>query len=180
MGGSYDLSRVNSDAKYLESEDCATEGRPAVQNQVDGNGEVWGIPALDAISMRSGYIGAASVPLLFDIVVYQVLIYYFHIWYPIAFAVSCLVGAAIQHSSRKDLGTLRRSRQALIVLADGVDCYLINIGLIMLIVQFLHRHATIGRAIAAGVITLLAFVRQNLLAIQRRHLLVAAEQGRLP
>jgi hypothetical protein len=62
------------------------------------------------------------------------------------------------------------------VLADGADCYLINIGLIMLIVQVLHRHATIGRAIAAGVITLLAFARQNLLAMQRRHLLVAAEQ----
>ena len=87
-----------------------------------------------------------------------------------------MVGAAVQHSGRKGLAALPWSRRALIVLADGADCYLINIGLIMLIVQFLHRHATIGRAIAAGVITLLAFIRQNLLAMQRRHLLVAAEQ----
>ena len=176
MGGSYDLWRVNSDAEYLESEDSVTDGGRAVPNPIDDKGEVWGIPALDAISMRSGYIGAAGVPLIFDLVVYQILIYYFHVWYPIAFAVSCLVGAAIQHSRRKDLGTLPWSRRALIVLADGADCYLINIGLIMLIVQVLHRHATIGRALAAGVITLLAFVRQNLLAMQRRHLLVAAEQ----
>ena len=176
MGSSYDLWRVNSDAEYLESEDSVTDGARAVPNPIDDKGEVWGIPALDAISMRSGYIGAAGIPLLFDITVYQILIYYFHIWYPIAFAFSCMVGAAIQHSSRKDLSTLRWSRRALIVLADGADCYLINIGLIMLIVQVLHRHATIGRAIAAGVITLLAFARQNLLAMQRRHLLVAAEQ----
>ncbi len=176
MGGSYDLWRVNSDAEYLESEDSVTDGGRAVPNPVDDKGEVWGIPALDAISMRSGYIGAAGVPLIFDLVVYQILIYYFHVWYPVAFAVSCLVGAAVQHSGRKDLGTLPWSRRALIVLADGADCYLINIGLIMLIVTFLHRHATIGRALAAGVITLLAFIRQNLLAMQRRHLLVAAEQ----
>jgi putative flippase GtrA len=114
--------------------------------------------------------------LIFDLVVYQVLIYYFHVWYPIAFAVSCLAGATVQHSGRKNLAALPWSRRALVVLADGVDCYLINIGLIMLIVQILHRHATIGRALAAGVITLLAFIRQNLLAMQRRHLLVAAEQ----
>jgi len=176
MGGSYDLWRVNSDAEYLESEDSVTDGGRAVPNPVDDKGEVWGIPALDAISMRSGYIGAAGVPLIFDLVVYQILIYYFHVWYPVAFAVSCLVGATVQHSGRKDLGTLPWSRRALIVLADGADCYLINIGLIMLIVTFLHRHATIGRALAAGVITLLAFIRQNLLAMQRRHLLVAAEQ----
>jgi protoporphyrinogen oxidase len=176
MGGAYDLWRVNSDAEYLESEDTVTDSGRAVPNPIDDKGEVWGIPALDVISTRSGYIGAAGVPLIFDITVYQVLIYYFHVWYPIAFAVSCLVGAAIQHSSRKDLGTLPWSRRALIVLADGADCYLINIGLIMLIVQIMHRHATIGRAIAAGVITLLAFARQNLLAMQRRHLLVAAEQ----
>jgi hypothetical protein len=50
----------------------------------------------------------------------------------------------------------------------------------MLIVSFLHRHATVGRALAAGVITLLAFIRQNLVAMQRRHLLVAAEQRVLP
>jgi hypothetical protein len=176
MGKSYDLWRVNSDAEYLESEDSVTDGARAVPNPIDDKGEVWGIPALDAIAMRSGYIGAFGIPLLFDLTVYQVLIYYFHIWYPIAFAVSCMVGAAIQHSARKDLGTLPWSRRAMIVLADGADCYLINIGLIMLIVQVLHRHATIGRAIAAGVITLLAFARQNLLAMQRRHLLVAAEQ----
>ncbi len=175
MGGSYDLWRVNSDAEYLESEDTVTDGR-AVPNPIDDKGEVWGIPALDAISTRSGYIGAAGIPLLFDLIVYQILIYYFHVWYPVAFAFSCMVGAAIQHSERKDLGSLPWSRRVLIVLADGADCYLINIGLIMLIVQFLHRHATIGRAIAAGVITLLAFMRQNLLAMQRRHLLVAAEQ----
>ncbi len=176
MGGTFDLWRVNSDAEYLESEDTVTDSARAVPNPIDDKGEVWGIPALDAISMRSGYIGAAGIPLIFDITVYQVLIYYFHVWYPLAFAVSCLVGAAMQHSGRKDLGTLPWSRRAMIVLADGADCYLINIGLIMLIVQFLHRHATIGRAIAAGVITLLAFLRQNLLAMQRRHLLVAAEQ----
>jgi protoporphyrinogen oxidase len=176
MGASFDLWRVNSDAEYLESEDSVTDGGRAVPNPIDDKGEVWGIPALDVISTRSGYIGAAGIPLLFDITVYQVLIYYFHVWYPIAFAVSCLVGAAIQHSSRQDLGSLPRSRRALIVLADAADCYLINIGLIMLIVQILHRHATIGRAIAAGVITLLAFARQNLLAMQRRHLLIAAEQ----
>ena len=176
MGGTYDLWRVNSDAEYLESEDTVTDGGRAVPNPIDDKGEVWGIPALDAISMRSGYIGAAGIPLLFDLTVYQILIYYFHIWYPVAFAVSCMVGAAIHHSGRKDLAALPWSRRALIVLADGADCYLINIGLIMLIVHFLHRHATIGRAIAAGVITLLAFLRQNLLAMQRRHLLVAAEQ----
>jgi hypothetical protein len=176
MGRSYDLWRVNSDAEYLESEDSVTDGGRAVPNPIDDKGEVWGIPALDVISMRSGYIGAAGIPLLFDITVYQVLIYYFHFWYPIAFAVSCVVGAAIQHWRRKDLRILRWSRRALIVLADGADCYLINIGLIMLIVQILHHHATIGRAIAAGVITLVAFARQNLLAMQRRLLLVTAEQ----
>jgi protoporphyrinogen oxidase len=176
MGASFDLWRVNSDAEYLESEDSVTDGARAEPNPIDDKGEVWGIPALDLISMRSGYIGAAGVPLIFDLIVYQVLIYYFHVWYPIAFAFSCVVGAAVQHSGRKGLAALPWSRRALIVLADGADCYLINIGLIMLIVQFLHRHATIGRAIAAGVITLLAFIRQNLLAMQRRHLLVAAEQ----
>jgi hypothetical protein len=176
MGGSYDVWRVNSDAEYLESEDSVTDSARAEPNPIDDKGEVWGIPALDAISLRSGYIGAAGVPLIFDVAVYQVLIYYFHVWYPIAFAISAIVGAAIQHYRREDLGTLRWSQRALIVLADGADCYLINIGLIMLIVHFLHRHATIGRVLAAGVITLLAFIRQNLLAMQRRHLLVAAEQ----
>jgi protoporphyrinogen oxidase len=175
MGSSYDLWRVNSDAEYLESEDSVTEGGRTEPNPIDDKGEVWGIPALDAIALRSGYIGAAGIPLIFDLIVYQILIYYFHIWYPIAFAVSAMVGAAIQHSRRKELRTLRWSRRALIVLADGADCYLINIGLIMLIVTFLHRHATIGRALAAGVITLMAFIRENLLAMQRRHLLVAAE-----
>jgi len=176
MGGSYDLWRVNSDAEYLESEDSVSERGRALPNPIEDQREVWGIPALDAISMGSGYIGAAGVPLIFDLVVYQVLIYYFHVWYPIAFAVSCLAGATVQHSGRKNLAALPWSRRALVVLADGVDCYLINIGLIMLIVQNLHRHATIGRALAAGVITLLAFIRENLLAMQRRHLLVAAEQ----
>ena len=176
MGGSYDVWRVNSDAEYHESEDSVTDSARAEPNPIDDKGEVWGIPALDAISLRSGYIGAAGVPLIFDVAVYQVLIYYFHVWYPIAFAISAIVGAAIQHYRREDLGTLRWSQRALIVLADGADCYLINIGLIMLIVHFLHRHATIGRVLAAGVITLLAFIRQNLLAMQRRHLLVAAEQ----
>ncbi len=179
MGASFDLWRVNSDAEYLESEDTVTDSARAVPNPIDDKGEVWGIPALDAISMRSGYIGAVGVPLIFDIVVYQVLIYYFHVWYPIAFAVSALVGATIEHSRRKDLGTLPWSRRALIVLADGADCYLINIGLIMLIVQILHHHATIGRALAAGVISVLAFLRQHLLAMQRRHLLVVAEQKSL-
>ena len=176
MGGSYDLWRVNSDAEYLESEDTVTEGGRTEPNPIDDKGEVWGIPALDAISLRSGYIGAAGVPLIFDVIVYQMLIYYFHVWYPVAFAVSAIVGAAIEHSGRKDLAKLRWSRRALIVMADGADCYLINIGLIMLIVHFLHRHATIGRVLAAGVISLLAFIRQHLLAMQRRHLLVAAEQ----
>jgi protoporphyrinogen oxidase len=176
MGDSYDLWRVNSDAEYLESEDTAVSAGRTEPNPIDDRGEVWGIPALDLISTRSGYIGAFGVALIFDLVVYQVLIYYFHVWYPVAFAVSCMVGAAIQHSSRKDLGTLRWSRRAMIVLADGADCYLINIGLIMLIVSFLHRHATVGRGLAAAVISLLAFVRQNLLAMQRRHLLVVAEQ----
>jgi protoporphyrinogen oxidase len=176
MGGSYDLWRVNSDAEYLESEDSVSDLGRALPNPIEDEREVWGIPALDAISMGSGYIGAAGVPLIFDLVVYQVLIYYFHVWYPIAFAVSCLAGATVQHYGRKNLAALPWSRRALVVLADGVDCYLINIGLIMLIVQNLHRHATIGRALAAGVITLLAFIRENLLAMQRRHLLVAAEQ----
>ena len=180
MGGSYDLWRVNSDAEYLESEDTVTEGGRTEPNPIDDKGDVWGIPALDAISVRSGYIGAAGVPLIFDLIVYQILIYYFHVWYPVAFAVSALVGAAIQHRGRKDLARLPWSRRALIVLADGADCYLINIGLIMLIVTFMHRHATIGRALAAGVISLLAFLRQHLLAMQRRHLLVAAEQKVLP
>ena len=176
LGGSYDLWRVNSDAEYLESEDSVTDSARAIPNPIDDPGEVWGLPALDAISTRSGYVGAAGIPLIFDLVVYQVLIYYFHIWYALAFAVSALVGAAVQHTERKDLRTLSWPRRALFVLADGADCYLINIGLIMLIVSFLHRHATVGRALAAGVITMLAFVRQNLLAMQRRHLLVAAEQ----
>ncbi len=176
MGGSYDLWRVNSDAEYLESEDTVTEGGRTEPNPIDDKGEVWGIPALDAISVRSGYIGAAGVPLIFDLIVYQILIYYFHVWYPVAFAFSAMVGAAIQHRQRKDLARLPWSRRALIVLADGADCYLINIGLIMLIVTFMHRHATIGRALAAGVISLLAFLRQHLLAMQRRHLLVVAEQ----
>jgi protoporphyrinogen oxidase len=176
MGGSYDVWRVNSDAEYLESEDSVTDSARAEPNPIDDKGEVWGIPALDAISMRSGYIGAAGVPLIFDLIVYQVLIYYFHVWYPIAFAISALVGATMEHYGRKDLGTLPWSRRALIILADGADCYLINIGLIMLIVSFLHRHATVGRALAAGAITLLAFMRQNLLAMQRRHLLIVAEQ----
>jgi hypothetical protein len=176
MGGSYDVWRVNSDAEYLESEDSVTDGARAVPNPVDDKGEVWGIPALDVISLRSGYIGAAGVPLIFDLIVYQVLIYYFHVWYPIAFAISAITGATFEHYRRRDLGALPWSRRAMIVLADGADCYLINIGLIMLIVSFLHRHATIGRALAAGVITLLAFMRQNLLAMQRRHLLIAAEQ----
>jgi len=176
MGAAFDLWRVNSDAEYLESEDTVAEGGRAEPNPIDDRGEVWGIPALDAISLRSGYIGAAGLPLLFDLVVYQILIYYFHLWYPIAFAVSALVGATIHNSSRKDLETLPWTRRALFVLADGADCYLINIGVIMLIVQVLHHHATIGRALAAGVISLLAFLRQHLLALQRRHLLVAAEQ----
>jgi len=176
MGASYDLWRVNSDAEYLESEDSVTDSARALPSAIDEPREVWGLPALDAISMRTGYVGAAGIPLIFDLVVYQVLIYYFHVWYALAFAVSALVGAAIQHTERKDLGRLPWSRRALIILADGADCYLINIGLIMLIVSFLHRHATVGRALAAGVITLLAFVRQNLLAMQRRHLLMAAEQ----
>jgi hypothetical protein len=176
MGGSYDLWRVNSDAEYLESEDSVTDSSRALPNPIDDPREVWGLPALDAIALRSGYIGAAGIPLIFDLIVYQVLIYYFHVWYAVAFAISAMVGAAVKHTERKDLRTLPWSRRVLIVLADGADCYLINIGLIMLIVTFLHRHATVGRALAAGVITLLAFVRQNLLAMQRRHLLVAAEQ----
>ncbi len=176
MGSSYDLWRVNSDAEYLESEDSVAEGGRTEPNPIDDKGQVWGIPALDVISSRSGYIGAAGLPLIFDLCVYQVLIYYFHVWYPVAFAVSAMVGAAVQNFGRKDMESLPWSRRALIVLADGADCYLINIGLIMLIVQNLHRHATIGRALAAGVISLLAFLRQNLLSMQRRHLLVAAEQ----
>ena len=176
MGASYDLWRVNADAEYLESEDSVTDSSRALPNPIDDPREVWGLPALDAIALRSGYIGAAGIPLLFDLAVYQVLIYYFHVWYAVAFAISAMVGAAAQHTRRKDLRTLPWSRRVLIVLADGADCYLINIGLIMLIVSFLHRHATVGRALAAGVITLLAFIRQNLLAMQRRHLLVAAEQ----
>ena len=136
----------------------------------------FGVSAKDLILAVIGYIGAAGVPLIFDLIVYQVLIYYFHVWYPIAFAISALVGATMEHYGRKDLGTLPWSRRALIILADGADCYLINIGLIMLIVSFLHRHATVGRALAAGAITLLAFMRQNLLAMQRRHLLIVAEQ----
>lgn len=176
MGGAFDLWRVNSDAEYLESEDSVTDGARAEPHPIDDKGDVWGIPALDAISLRSGYIGAAGIPLFFDLVVYQILIYYFHVWYAVAFAVSALVGAAVHNSRRKDLAPLPWTRRALFVLADGADCYLINIGLIMLIVTFLHRHATIGRALAAGVISLLAFLRQHLLALQRRHLLVAAEQ----
>jgi protoporphyrinogen oxidase len=176
MGGAFDLWRVNSDAEYLESEDTVTDGARAEPHPIDDKGDVWGIPALDAISLRSGYIGAAGIPLVFDLLVYQILIYYFHVWYAIAFAVSALVGAAVHNARRKDLEPLPWNRRALFVLADGADCYLINIGLIMLIVTFLHRHATIGRALAAGVISLLAFLRQHLLALQRRHLLVAAEQ----
>jgi len=176
MGGAFDLWRVNSDAEYLESEDTVTDGARAEPHPIDDKGEVWGIPALDAISLRSGYIGAAGIPLFFDLLVYQILIYYFHVWYAVAFAVSALVGAAVHNSRRKDLEPLPWNRRALFVLADGADCYLINIGLIMLIVTFLHRHATIGRALAAGVISLLAFLRQHLLALQRRHLLIAAEQ----
>ena len=180
MGASYDLWRVNSDAEYLESEDTVADSGRAVPNPIDEPGEVWGLPALDAISTSKGYVGAAGLPLVFDLVVYQVLIYYFHVWYALAFAISAIVGAAVQHTERKDLRTLPWSRRAMIVLADGADCYLINIGLIMLIVSFLHRHATVGRALAAGVITLLAFIRQNLVAMQRRHLLMAAEQKVLP
>ncbi|HVN27013.1 MAG TPA: hypothetical protein VMT64_00930, partial [Candidatus Binataceae bacterium] len=176
----YDLWRVNSDAEYLESEDTVTESGRAEPNPIDDKGEVWGIPALDAISLQSGYIGAAGLPLLFDLVVYQILVYYFHAWYPIAFAVSAMVGAEIHNHGRKDLEMLPRTRRALFVLADAADCYLINIGLIMLIVTILHRHATIGRALAAGVISVLAFLRQHLLAVQRRHLLFAAEQKVAP
>jgi protoporphyrinogen oxidase len=182
MGGqaSYDLWRVNSDAEYLESEDTVTAGGRTEPNPIDDKGDVWGIPALDAISLRSGYIGAAGLPLFFDLLVYQILVYYLHTWYPVAFALSALVGAAIHNHGRKDLAMLPRTRRALFVLADGADCYLINIGLIMLIVTILHRHATIGRALAAGVISILAFLRQHLLALQRRHLLFAAEQKVLP
>jgi len=65
-----------------------TEGGRTEPNPVDDKGVVWGIPALNLISTRSEYIGTMGIPLVFDIVVYQVLIYYFHVWYPIAFAVS--------------------------------------------------------------------------------------------
>ena len=178
MGGNstYDLWRVNSDAEYLESEDTVTVSGRAEPHPIDDKGEVWGIPALDAISLHSGYIGAAGLPLFFDLLVYQILVYYFHAWYPVAFAISAMVGAAVHNHGRKDLIRLPSGRRILFLLADAADCYLINIGLIMLIVTILHRHATIGRALAAGVISMLAFLRQHLLAVQRRHLLVAAEK----
>ena len=127
--------------------------------------------------MRSGYIGALGIPLIFDVVIFHVLVHYFQLWYPIAFAISCLSGAAVDHYDRpKDAGTLPWSRRVLIVLADGADCYLINIGLIMVLVQLLYGRPTLSRILAAAVISLLAFLRQHLLAMQRRHILVALDK----
>ena len=178
MGASFDLWRVNSDAEYLESEDTVTDAGRREPNPADDKGEVWGIPALDLISMRSGYIGALGLPLMFDIVVFHVLVHYFQLWYPISFAISCLIGAAVDHYDRpRDAGTLPWSRRVLVVFADGADCYLINIGLIMVLVQVLHGRPTLSRMLAAAVISLLAFVRQHLLAMQRRHILVALDKA---
>jgi hypothetical protein len=61
MGASFDLWRVNSDAEYLESEDSVTGDGRRDPNPADDKGEVWGIPALDLISIRSGYIGALGI-----------------------------------------------------------------------------------------------------------------------
>ena len=153
-----------------------TEGGRTEPNPVDDKGVVWGIPALNLISTRSEYIGTMGIPLVFDIVVYQVLIYYFHVWYPIAFAVSCLVGAAVQKFHPPGLGNASMLPPSLDLVGgwsgllphqhrpDNAHC------------DAPARRATIGRALAAGVISRLAFARQNLLAMQRRHLLVGAEQ----
>jgi hypothetical protein len=69
-------------------------------NPADDKGEVWGIPALDLISMRSGYIGSLGIPMIFDLVVFHVLVHYFQLWYPISFAISCMIGAAVDHYDR--------------------------------------------------------------------------------
>jgi protoporphyrinogen oxidase len=177
MGASFDLWRVNSDAEYLESEDSVTDSARREPNPADDKGEVWGIPALDLISMRSGYIGSLGIPLIFDLVVFHVLVHYFQLWYPISFAISCMIGAAVDHYDRpKNSGTLPWLRRGLIVFADGADCYLINIGLMMVLGQLLHGRPTLSRILTAGVISLLAFLRQHLLAMQRRHILVALDQ----
>jgi len=176
MGSSFDLWRVNSDAEYLETEERGSgESGRAFPTGIDDTGEVWGIPALDVVSARSGYIGAAGWGLLFDLLSFRLLVHYCGIWYPISFAISCLIGAAVDHSRRQSPPGLSLWQRAMVVAVDGGDCYLINIGLMMVFDQFLKGNATLSRILTAIVITMLTFIRQNLLSRQRRHALVAAE-----
>jgi hypothetical protein len=182
LGASFDVWRVNSDAEYLEDEESAAEvASRQVPGRIGRAAEVWGIPALDVVSPESGYLGVAGLPLLADVLTFFLLHHYGGVWFVLAFVAGCLVGSAVyrvrEAVPRGGLRSLSSWNPLLIVLTDAVNCCLVNLGLMLIYVQYFEGRGSIARICTAASLTLLVFVRLNLLAARQRSLIRAAEEN---
>jgi protoporphyrinogen oxidase len=181
LGASFDVWRVNSDAEYLEEEEFAADASRQVPARIGRAAEVWGIPALDVISPESGYLGVAGLPLLADMFTFFLLHHYGGVWFVLAFVIGCLVGSAVyrirEAIHRGGLQSLRSWNPLLIVLTDAANCCLVNLGLMLIYVQYFEGSGSVARICTAATLTLLALVRQNLLAARQRLLIGAAEEN---
>lgn len=181
LGASFDVWRVNSDAEYLEEEESAVDASARqVPARIARAAEVWGIPALDVISPESGYLGVVGLPLLADVFTFFLLHHYGGVWFVLAFVIGCLVGSAVyrirEAIDHGPLQSLRFWNPLLIVLTDAANCCLVNLGLMLIYVQYFEGSGSVARICTAATLTLLAFVRQNLLAARQRSLIRAAEE----
>jgi protoporphyrinogen oxidase len=181
LGATFDPWKVNSDAEYLE--EVRAEGERGVPRRLEGEPSVWGIPALDVIRPSSGYLGTPGPALLADLAAFFVLHHYLDLWFAIAFAVGSLVGAAVHHVAedseghRGFHGWVDLWNRFLLVATDAANCFLVNLGPMLLFVQAFSGRGTLARIAAAGTMTLLAVLRRNLLAARYRRLVRAAEDG---
>jgi hypothetical protein len=107
------------------------------------------------------------------------LVHRMHLWFPVAFLLSCLVGVTVyrlRHDYPPRASDCPRLRnEATAVIRDTVNCFLINLCPLVLYLQLLHAKATLGRVLTAATTALLAFVYQGLFSERQRRRLTTAE-----
>ncbi len=179
LGASLDPWRVNADAEYLEAVIESDEGGRAVPGRIEEPSEsVWGVPALDVITPTRGYLGIRGLPLVADVATFYVLNSRAGIWFVFAFLASSLVGSIVHHYSPWSLlsSRPRPAGNPTAVAVDWINCFLVNIGILVIYVQYFHGGTTVSRLLTAVTLFGIVFARQNLLAARRRRMIQLAEK----
>jgi protoporphyrinogen oxidase len=175
QGAAFDLWRVNADAEYLEEE--ADEEARVTPSRL-GDVPVWGIPALDVMSVQKGYAGGIGLPLAAELACFALLHELGGLEYVTAFAVGSVVGA-VAHQARY-VAPRELWRRAPAIGRDALNSFLVNLAPLVIFAEWLGGRATLARGLTALTVAALRFVRQNVVARWRQRMIEDSERRYSP